>query len=325
MTTDNTTDPGKDRRTPEMLELEIKKLAKAGDFTQAEKLRRLLLANHPMALSAIIASGETIETEKSLAIDKNHLAIWENLYGRLSREEQNCLFYATKSAKVASNKMIIRQGKSVPRLLFIDNGRVTLFHTKGNDRILLGQLSRGDVLGEETFFHLSTPTFSAGAQTDVHLRYLDKDATREWEEHYPGLYQKIGDYCYQHSRASQLQQQKNIEKRLFPRMKADCKLIAYVLGEDGGRSGDSFRGSLLDLSRSGTCFEIHCPRAESAQALLGRIIDIELEPEGHASGRMILQGIIVKVGALMHNDFTIHVSLHSELSQMEMVKHLVDK
>jgi len=326
MATDRQNDPGKDRRSPEMLELEIKKLAKAGDFSNAEKLRNVLLANHPMALSSIISTGEVIEAEKSLGIDKNHLAIWDNLYSTLSQEEQNCLFYATKSADVASNKIMIRQGKPVARLLFIDNGRVTLFHSKGDERILLGQLSRGDVLGEETFFNLSNPTFSAGAQTEVRLRYLDKAATRDWDEHHPGLYQKLADYCLQNSRASQLQQQKNIEKRLFPRKKAECKLTAYVLGEDGGRSRESFRGTILDLSRSGTCFEIHCPRAETAQALLGRIIDLELEPEGQASGgRMILQGIIVKVGILMHNDFTIHVRLHSELSSTEMAKHLVDE
>lgn len=326
MTTNRQNDPGKDKRSPEMMELEITKLAKAGDFSNAEKLRNVLLANHPMALSSIIATGEIIEAEKSLGIDKNHLAIWDNLYTKLSQEEQNCLFYATKSASVASNKIMIRQGKPVARLLFIDNGRVTLFHSKGDERILLGQLSRGDVLGEETFFNLSNPTFSAGAQTEVRLRYLDKTATRDWDEHYPGLYQKLADYCSQNSRASQLQQQKNIEKRLFPRQKAECKLTAYVLGEDGGRSGESFRGSIVDLSRSGTCFEIHCPRAETAQALLGRIIDLELEPEGQVSnGRMILQGIIVKVGILMHNDFTIHVRLHSELSHADMAKHLVEE
>ena len=326
MTTDKQNDPGKDRRSPEMLELEITKLAKAGDFSSAEKLRNVLLANHPMALTSIIATGEIIEAEKSLGIDKNHLAIWDNLYSRLSQEEQNCIFYATKKATVAANKIMIRQGKPVARLLFIDNGRVTLFHSKGDERILLGQLSRGDVLGEETFFNLSNPTFSAGAQTEVRLRYLDKTATRDWDEHHPGLYQKLADYCLQNSRASKVQQQKNIEKRLFPRKKADCKLTAYVLGEDGGRSGESFRGSILDLSRNGTCFEIHCPRAETAQALLGRVIDLELEPEPHASdGRMILQGIVVKVGILLHNDFTIHVRLHSELSNSEMAKHLIEE
>lgn len=323
MTIDKTNIPGQDQRSPETLEIEIKKLAKAGDFSGAEKLRNVLLASHPMALASIIATGEMIEEEKSLRIDKDHLAIWDNLYSQLSQEEQNSLFYATKSAKVASGKIMVRQGKAVPRLLFIDNGRVTLFHTRGDDRILLGQLSRGDVLGEETFFKLSSPTFSAGAQTEVRLRYLDKTATSDWEEHHPGLYQKIADYCLQNSRAGLLLQQKNIEKRMFPRQKAECALAAYILGEDGGRSGESYRGTLLDLSQNGACFEIHCPRAETAQALLGRNLDLDFMPDGEGqSGRMMLQGTVVKVGLLMHNDFTIHVRLHTEIPAGDIERHL---
>lgn len=148
---DRDTTPGKDRRSPEMLELEIKKLAKGGDFAGAQHLREVLLASHPLALAAIIASGEAIEAAMSLQIDKDHLAIWDKLYSTLSQEEQNCLFYATKGATVDTGKIMIRQGKPIQRLLFIDNGRVTLFHSKGDERILLGQLSRGDILGEETF------------------------------------------------------------------------------------------------------------------------------------------------------------------------------
>lgn len=99
--------------------------------------------------------------------------------------------------------------------------------------------------------------------------------------------------------------------------------MAHILDKDGSRSGESHRGSLADLSRSGVCFEIHCARTETAQVLLGKELDLELEPEGTtASGRMVLQGIIVKVGMLMHNDFTIHVRLHAELSSLEMANHL---
>jgi len=323
MNTHDSHNPGQERRSPDGLAKEITRLARGGDFSGAEKLRSTLLASHPMALSAIISTGEVIEEEKNLRIDKDHLAIWEKLYRTLTPEEQNCLFYATKKATVASGKVMLRQGKIVPRLLFIDSGRVTLFHSRGDDRILLGQLSRGDVLGEETFFSHSNPTFSAGAQTEVQLRYLDKSATGSWEEQQPGLYQKLADYCQQNCRAGLLMNQKNIEKRRFKRKRSESKVTAFVLGTDGGRGDENFRGSLMDLSRNGACFEIHCPRAETAQALLGRLVDIELEPEADGqNGRMVLQGTIVKVGILLHNDFTIHVRLHTELSPQEMELHV---
>jgi hypothetical protein len=161
---------GNTGRTADSLAREISQLAEAGEFQKAEQLREHLLTQHPMALGDILSTAEVIEEQKTLRIDHDHLAIWDTFSGGLTKEEQNCLFYATKSATIATGKLIIRQGKLVSRLLFIDSGRVTLFHQKGEERILIGQLSRGDIIGEETFFNLSTPTFSAGAQTELRLR-----------------------------------------------------------------------------------------------------------------------------------------------------------
>lgn len=315
--------PENSGRSADSVAGEIVQLAKSGDFQKAEQLREYLLDRYPMALSAIISTADSIEEQKTLRIDKDHLAIWDALYGGLSTEEKNCLFYATKSATIATGKLIIRQGKPVSRLLFIDSGRVSLFHQKGNDRLLIGQLSRGDVLGEETFFNLSTPTFSAGAQTELRLRYLDMKATGAWQEKQPGLLQKLADYCLRNGRANLLLQQKNIEKRTCPRVKAECKLIAHILADHGGRSGESIRGSLIDLSRVGMSFDIHCSRLETAQALLGRSLDLECGFAAGGSGKVhIFQGTIVKVGILMHNDYSIHVQLHPEVPPEEFKQHL---
>lgn len=311
-------------RTVDSLANEITQLAESGDFHRAENLREYLLANHPTALSAIISTAEIIEEQKTLRIDHDHLATWDELYSSLSQEEQNCLFYSTKGHTVPARKLIIRQGRVIPRLLFVDSGKVTLFHTKGEERILLGQLSGGDVLGEETFFSLSTPTFSAGAQTEVRLRYLDKSVTRGWEERQPGLYQKLADYFLRNSRAKQLLQQKNIEKRLFAREKVEGKVLAHVLSEDGSRTGESVRGSLIDLSRNGISFDIHCAKSETAEALLGSMLDLELNFVGAGDGRAAkLIGNVVKVGVLLHNDYIINIQLQSVLSPQEFERYVM--
>lgn len=315
--------PEKSVRSAETLAKEIKQLAESGDFRKAEELREYLLAQHPMALSAIISTAEIIEEQMTLRIDHDHLAIWDMLYSGLSKEETNTLFYATKSATIATGKLIIRQGKLVSRLMFIDSGRVTLFHQKGDERFLLGQLSRGDIIGEETFFNLSTPTFSAGAQTELRLRYLDSKAIKGWEEKQPGLYQKLADYCIRNCRANSLLQQKKIEKRAYPRVKAECKVLAHVLDDEGGRIGESIRGSLIDFSQLGVSFDIHCSRLETAQALLGRNLELECEfAEGGSGNIHIFKGTIVKVGILMHNDYSIHVRLLAEIPSQEFKKYL---
>lgn len=294
----------------EKIAREIEKLAFAGDFSSAERWRQVLLAKHPMALSEIISTAELIEDEKTRRIDHDHLAMWDALYRRMTEEERNCLFYSTRRVAVSPGKIILKQGAVIPRLLFIESGRVTLFHSKGKDRILIGQLSRGDIIGDETFFQLSAATLSAGCQTDVQLRYLDKSAVISWEEKCPGLYQRLSDYCQKYSRSQQMMQHKNIEKRAFTRKKSESKLRAFLISSEGVKSSEHIRGSVMDVSRNGISFDIHSSRPENAHRLLGKAMEIEVERGVGGPVTMLkISGTVVKVGILMHNDYSIHVKL----------------
>jgi CRP-like cAMP-binding protein len=310
---------GGNAQTAECLSEEIIRLARAGSFHEAEKLHAYLLDCHPMALAIVISTAEIIEEQKSLKIDQEHLAIWNLLYSRLSSEERNCLFYSTDTITVPAGKMIIRQGTPNPRLLFVESGRITLFHTREKMRVLVGQLSSGCILGEETFFNHSTPTLSAGSETEVKLRYLDKAKALDWDEKQPGLLEKIADYCLQNCRSAELLQRKNIEKRVFPRVKAEGKARVYPLGADGARTGEYLRGSLIDISRNGVSFDIHSSKAQNAQALLGKKLDIEMDFTGaEITGPLKNGGTIVKVGALLHNDYSVHVRLRTVLSREDL-------
>jgi hypothetical protein len=100
-------------------------------------------------------------------------------------------------------------------------------------------------------------------------------------------------------------------------------VLAHVLDENGDRIGESFRGSLIDFSQLGVSFDIHCSRLETAQALLGKTLDLECEFAAGASGNLhTFKGTIVKVGVLMHNDYSIHVRLLMEISPQEFKKYL---
>lgn len=310
---------GKNILSAASLTSEIANLAQGGDFQKAEKLRAYLLKHHPMALSEIIATGEAIEEQKTLGLDKEHLTIWEDLYSDLTKEETNALFYATKKTAIPSGKLLIKQGKPVSRLLFIDSGRVTLFHSKGEERILIGQMARGDILGDETFFQLSNPTFSAGAQSDLTLRFLDKAATTKWNEELPGLYQKIAAFAEKNNRSSQLIKRKKIEKRQYPRMKTERKIIAHILADDGSRSGESYRGTLIDFSQNGGCFGIHSSRPEVVQLLLGKRLELEFEVEEVGGESLsVLRAMIVKLGILLYNDYSVHIRLDHDISPNEL-------
>lgn len=303
--------------TADELAAKIEKLAKAGSFQKAEAMRAFLMEKHPMALSRIVAAAEVIEEQKGVQLDQDHIAMWESLYAPLSQEEKNCVFYTSKAATVAPGKLLFVQGKKNSRLFLIDSGRVTLFHTKNSDRQLIGQLSRGDIVGEESFFEITHSTFSAGCQTEVKLRYFDKSALKVWDEQFPGLVQKLSDYCRTHCRSGEILQAADLEKRQHPRLPLQGRITAHILAADKSRSGSYFKGSLHDISRSGMNFGIRCSRSETAQALLGRNVDIELEQQGDGAWG---QGRIVRVSFHLHNDYSVHVHLSRLLTEEEVAR-----
>lgn len=289
---------------------EIERLARSGNFGKADKLRDKLIEAHPMALTEIIATADIIEEEKASNIDHNHLAIWDRLYSELSPDEKSCLFYSSREVTIPANKIFISQGKLNPRLFFIDSGRVTLFYQKGENKILLGQLSRGDVVGEDAFFEISHSTLSVACQTEVKLRYLEKSVAGGWDEKHPGLLQKLGDYCLRNGKMREMLLQKKFEKRLHPRKKVTGRIVAHILTGEGRRSGAYFRGGLQDLSRVGMCFDMRCSKTDTAQALLARNLELILElSEQDVSESVILRGQVVKVNFHMHNDYSVHVRL----------------
>lgn len=300
------------KRPPEEIAREITQLAGSGNFSEAEELRDLLLAEHPMALSEIVSTGELIEKEKEARLDKAHIALWSELYDQLSQEERNCLFYSTKAAKITQGRLLFTQGKRNSKLFFINSGRVTLFHKKGEARHLIGQLSRGDIVGEEVLLDISYATYSAGCQTDVELRYLEKSVAAGWEKEFPGLEQKLSDYCLRHGRAEQLMKEKLVEKREFDRYPFDVRVSVHILDGEKKRTGKGVKGIMNDFSRAGLNFAVRLSKKETAHALLGRLVEVELES---TNTPVYLVGKIVRIGFHLHNDYSVHVMLDRVLPE----------
>jgi len=161
---------------------EIRTLAKVKDFVGAEKVRDTLIEIAPMALQEIIESAEIIEKEKSVGIDPEHLALWDDLYKDLSEEEKNCIFYSMGKIVVPEKKKILSKGKYNDRLFFIEDGKVAVYKTKGDKNILVAQLGRGNLLGEYTFTTISLCSASALTQSEVTMYHLKSSATDDWDE-----------------------------------------------------------------------------------------------------------------------------------------------
>lgn len=301
---------------------EIQISAKARDFKRADELREKLIEIDPMALSEIIKSSEIIEAEKAAGIDRDHLAIWAKLYDNLSDEERNCLYYGMKKYVVPPKKMLLTHGAQNNRLFLIDSGQITIFFPKDGKNIVLAQLGRGDILGEYTFSTISLCSASAVTHTEVKLMCLESSAADGWEEQYPGLYEKLVDFCLKSGRVDEIIRNKKMEKRRYDRYAADGKVTAVLLTKEGKKSEVVFRGTLSDISMAGTCFTIHCTKKATARALLARYLLLSIACED-VSEPAILSAIgkVVRVSFHLYDDYSVHVQFN-QLLTAEMVKKI---
>ena len=99
------------------------KFAKEKNFEKAEELREKLYEVAPMALAEIVSSGEIIEEEKRLTMDKSHLKTWARLFDTLTTDESNGLYFAMKSKAFKADQPVFEQGQLDSRMYFIKTGR----------------------------------------------------------------------------------------------------------------------------------------------------------------------------------------------------------
>src|SRR5208283_3097270 len=111
--------------------------AKEKNFEAAESMRSRIFEIDAMALNEIIRSGEIIEEEKSLTIDRGHREIWAKLYDSLSVEEANALYFACKKASYQAEEKIFQQDEWKPRLYFINSGRARIVYFQDGKEVFL--------------------------------------------------------------------------------------------------------------------------------------------------------------------------------------------
>ncbi|NOQ45459.1 MAG: hypothetical protein GQ559_02100, partial [Desulfobulbaceae bacterium] len=108
------------------------------------------------------------------------------------------------------------------------------------------------------------------------------------------------------------------EKWKFPRHAVQGRVTANLLAKDGTVSDAHFNGSIADISRDGTCFEINCSKKKTARALLTRDLVLSFSVnQGEKGLKFSAVGTVVRVSFHLHNDYSIHMRfkklLHEEL------------
>ena len=293
----------------------IGKYAKEHNFDRAESLRDRLIEVDSMAVNEIVKTGEVIETEKSNAIDKDHLTIWADFYESLTTEEINYLFYAMKSEKHPADHMIYQQGEKSSRLYFIDQGRLKMFFRQEDKAILLKTLEPGDIFGEETFFFSDAfCTTSVITDTPAKLYVLLKDDLDKLKLKTPGLKSKIKDYCLSLESVADLLKSNDLERRADKRLTLPGKILVQMLSDSGQPVVKPFNAELLNISVNGLAFLMKTTPKASAM-LLGRSLNMKLTFEELESDiQMNCVCTVVAVNSEPFHEYVVHAEFHKKIS-----------
>jgi CRP-like cAMP-binding protein len=285
--------------------------ARANHFSKANALREKLFEVDPMALDEIVKSAEIIEIAKIAAIDQDHLHVWSDLYGRLTKEETVALYYGTKAASCEAEQIIFRQGEMNSNLYFINAGQIKMFYHKEKHGIFLKTLGPGDIAGDDTFFTNSTCTTSIAAHSAVKLNYLEKTVLQNWRSEAPNLANKLQDYCDQREPIRHLLEKKEHERRVHPRYPLSGGAVIRIMDRPGMKV---FKGDLSDISASGISSVMNTS-AETAELLLGCHLNIKFRrPEASPELRIDQDGRIVGIHNQMFNEYLINVKWDKPLA-----------
>jgi hypothetical protein len=290
--------------------------AKSKDFVKAKALWEKLCEVDPMALNEITKSGEMIEGEQRGAIDQNHLDVWSELYGSLTTEETNTLYYAMKERAYEPDQIILKQGDRDARLYFIDSGQVKVISSQEGLEVLVGTLGPGSIVGVDTFFANTVCTTSLVTLTDVKLHVVDKDKLTEWEKSCPSLEPKLHHYCLKLETVDNLLKKKGLNRRSHKRVSISGQGVFQVLDIAGDPVGKAFNGRLSDISVGGLSFFLKISKKETGRLLLGRALQIRFAlPQGASKQEIDINGRVVAVRSHPFEDYSVHIKFDEMLSE----------
>jgi CRP-like cAMP-binding protein len=293
----------------------IVKYAKQKDFEKADLLRDKLMEVNPMALTEIVKSSEVIEEEKNAVIDQDRLKTWSELYDKLNQAETHALYFAMKSAELDANETVFQQGETISRLYFINSGKIKLITKEEGKEIPIKELGTGDIFGQDTFFSLTVCTVSAITISKVELDFLEKEIVTKWDKDFPGLNQKINDYCLKLENTSEMLSKQGKSRRAYERINISGRVSMQVLDEAGSPVREPITGSLADISMGGLSFYIKTTKEKADKMFLDQKVNIKFKIKTDDSEHKVDQMGMV-VGVIPHlYDYSVHIKFDNILDE----------
>lgn len=293
----------------------IVKYAKEKDFSKAEFLREKLLEVDPVALTEIVKAREIIDEEKSESMDKDHLAFWKKIYDTFNDEEVNTLYYAMKSDTCSADETIISQGELNPKLYFIDEGQLKMVFHKDGEEFLIKKLNPGDIVGDDSFFHMTVCTASVTTLSLVKFHFLEKESLKKWEEEVPALASKLTNYCLGLEKTHDLLMRKDVDRRSQERVKIPVKISIKPMDESGVPMGKAVTGTLEDISEGGLSFYVKASKEKAASMFMGPKLNMRFTlPTGGSQHKIDQNGTVVGVHYQLY-DYSVNVKFDKMLDE----------
>jgi len=299
--------------------------AEKKDFIKADALRDRLLEVDPMALNEIMKSGDIIEEGKTKSMDQAHLSAWSGLYNTLSSEETYALYYAMKERVFEPLEIVFEQGDKRPNLYFIDQGELKMTYSREGQETLIKKIGAGDFAGDDTFFSTTVSnSVSLITESQVTLRFLEKNILRKWNDSVPELDRKLNNYCMTSGTIHDVMKDMNLNRRTHERIKISGIGTFQLLNKSGEAMGNPFKGTLSDISVGGICFLIRILKIETARLLLNRKLSIKFAAPIRKDHQTEIDqvGTIVGVRGDAFGEYSMHVKFDQLLSEelLQMVK-----
>ena len=292
--------------------------ARAGNFSEAERLRERMYEIDPMALAEIIRTGEIIEQEKKGAIPEEDLEIWARLTDRLSSEEFQTIYHEFSERRFKTEETIVSQGSKNDELYFINQGSLKVSHMAGPKELFITTLNRGQIAGEN-FFTPSVWTVSLTSLTPSRIFVLPQSALQAWQDRFPGLRAKLHEFYTANNNIRTMLNKKGLERRQEQRFKLARKVQVQPISSIDAPIGRGFRAETADISAGGLAFLIRISKQENARLLLGRRMQVMLPVMG-PEPYLHLKGLVIGVQPfqILQNDFSVHCKFDQPLTQAEL-------
>jgi len=288
------------------------------DFVTAENLRDRLLAVNPDALFEVIHVNKVIEKEKSNAVSKHDLQLWNQLYDYLESEAFNALYHCQRVKEYPAGELIVQQGDFSPVLYFVNEGRVAVTYRQGQKEVFLKEMNPGEIIGGKVFFDASVWTVSLLAKTAVKVRLLERQDFLKLLPQCPGLDTRLAGFCLRSDNISELLRKLEWNRRMSPRHSVHLVIVNSLLSMNENTPPQQFKALLEDVSLGGLSLSIRISQKEKPRLLLQRCI-VSFLPLGTEKVQE-RSGEIVGVTLYdpMEKNYSVHVRFDQPMSPEDL-------